>query len=140
MKKIPEYLILFDPHCNLCSAIVRYILRYDKKELFSFGSLYSRQGKQIKKRLPWKQQNNTIIYFEGEEVFTQSDAAIKIMSQLRGLHRWLAVLIYVPKGFRDYLYRIVAKYRYNWFGRREEPFKPEKSYEKRFVDFDADYR
>ena len=138
MEKFPQHLILFDPYCNLCSAIVRYILRHDKKERFSFGSLYSRQGKQIKKRLPWKQQKNTIIYFEGEDVFTQSDAAIRIMSQLRGLHRWLFVLIYVPKKLRDYMYRIVAKYRYNWFGKKKEPFKPEKPYEKRFVEFDED--
>lgn len=139
MEKIPERLILFDPHCNLCSAVVQYILKRDKKERFRFGSLFSKKGKQIKKHLSWDKQKNTIIYFEGEAVFTQSDAAIKIMSQLGGLHRWLSVLRFVPKRFRDYLYRMVAKYRYNVFGKRKKPFEPAPAFRDRFVDIEEGY-
>ena len=136
MTERPEHLILFDPYCNLCTAIVKYILKNDNRKLFGFGSLYSKKGKEIKKSLPWEKQKNTIIYFEGDEVYTQSDAAIRIISKLKGINRGFAVFRYIPKGFRDWLYKIVAKYRYNWFGKRESPFSPEKKVKDRFVDYE----
>ncbi|MCB0806219.1 MAG: DUF393 domain-containing protein [Bacteroidales bacterium] len=135
MENRPDHLILFDPYCNLCTAIVKYILKQDKKERFYFGSLYSKRGKDIKKHLSWEKQKNTIIYFEKDEVFTQSDAAIRIISKLRGIHKTVSVFRYVPKSFRDYLYKIVAKYRYNIFGKRKDPFKPSEIHKSRFIDY-----
>lgn len=137
MVKIPDNLILFDPMCNLCSAIVKYLLKYDKRGLFFYGSLFSASGKQIKKSLTWKEQKNTIIYFEKNLVFTQSDAAIRIITSLPGFHKLLLALKIFPKSFRDWAYKIVAKYRYQWFGKREKPFLPNIEFKNRFIDYDA---
>jgi predicted DCC family thiol-disulfide oxidoreductase YuxK len=136
MNRRPEHLILYDPYCKLCAAAVKYVLKYDSKNRFYYGSLFSQQGKNYKKTLPWALQKNTIIYFEKEKVYTQSDAVIRIISQLNGIHQGFIVFKYLPKGFRDYLYKIIAKYRYNWFGKRIAPFVPDKKSKHRFVDYE----
>jgi len=134
MKKLPDKLILFDPYCNLCTGIVRFILKHDRKQIFRFGSLFSEKGKQIKKSLPWGLQKNTIIYFDNDEVFIQSDAAIRITAQLGGIYKTARVFYILPKSFRDYLYFLIAKYRYKIFGKRKSPMIPQQKFKKRFID------
>ena len=136
MAEHPDKLILFDPWCNLCSAVVKYLLRHDQEGRFYYGSLFSRQGKQVKKSLTWKEQKNTIIYLENNLVFTQSDAAIRIITSLPGFHKALVVLKIFPKPVRDWVYKIVAKYRYQWFGKRDKPFSPDLEFGERFIDFE----
>ncbi len=135
MDKRPDHLILFDPYCRLCSAAVRYVIKKDRKKLFHYGSLYSKRGKFFKKVLPWKQQKNTIIYFEQEKVFTQSDAVIRIIAKLKGIHRLVIVFKFLPKGFRDYIYRIIAKYRYRLFGKMDDVFVHVNEERELFVDY-----
>ena len=130
----PDHLILFDPYCNLCVAVVKYILKHDSQKLYTFGSLYSKQGKEMKKSLSWKKQKNTIIYFEGDEVYTQSDAAIQIISKLKGINRGILVFNILPKGLRDWGYKMIAKYRYTVFGKRKEPYLPSGKVRDRFLD------
>ncbi|MBN2174776.1 MAG: DUF393 domain-containing protein [Bacteroidales bacterium] len=134
MEQTPDYLILFDDRCNLCSWLVRYILKRDKKDIFRFGSLFSAKGKQIKKPLPWEQQKNTIIYFENNEVFTQSDAAIRILVRLGGIYSLFKAFVLIPKPVRDSIYKIIAKYRYRIFGRREKPMEPPLHHKWKFID------
>jgi predicted DCC family thiol-disulfide oxidoreductase YuxK len=136
MIQQPDRLILYDPLCNLCTGVVQYLLKHDRKQLFFYGSLFSKQGKQVKKKLSWAQQKNTIIYLEDDRVFTQSDAAIRILSLLPGLHRLFVVLRVFPKPLRDGVYKIIAKYRYRWFGKRTSPFRPAAEFKEKFIDFD----
>jgi len=81
-------------------------------------------------------QKNTIIYFEKDEVYTQSDAIIHILSRLGGIHRGFIIFKYLPKSFRDHLYKMIAKYRYRWFGIRNEAFRPGDNIKLRFIDYD----
>jgi predicted DCC family thiol-disulfide oxidoreductase YuxK len=134
MEKIPNRLILFDPYCNLCSSLVKFILRRDGSDIFRFGSLFSDQGKQIKKALPWNLQKNTIIYFDQDEVYIQSDAAIRITTQLGGMYKAAKVFYALPKSFRDYLYSLIAKYRYKVFGKRKSPMVPPEKHRWKFID------
>ncbi|MCB2220230.1 MAG: DUF393 domain-containing protein [Bacteroidetes bacterium] len=135
MTEKPDRLILFDPLCNLCSGVVQYLLKHDRKGLFLYGSLFSGPGKQIKKALSWSQQKNTIIYMEGDRVLTQSDAAIRILSLLPGLHSLFAVLKGFPKPLRDWVYKIIAQNRYRWFGKRTSPFHPATEFKDKFIDY-----
>jgi predicted DCC family thiol-disulfide oxidoreductase YuxK len=135
MDKRPEHLILYDPFCKLCTTAVKYVIKNDKQKIFYYGSLYSQKGKLFKKTLTWAQQKNTIIYFEFDKVYTQSDAILQIISKLRGMHRGFILFKYLPKSFRDHLYKFIAKYRYNWFGKRKKPYVPDLSISEKFVDY-----
>lgn len=48
-----------------------------------------------------------------------SDAVLSIYEGLGYPWRLARVLRIIPEGVRDPLYRLIAKNRYRWFGRRE---------------------
>jgi predicted DCC family thiol-disulfide oxidoreductase YuxK len=65
--------------------------------------------------------DNTFVYIENEKANVKSTAALRVCKHLKGV-KWLSVFLIVPKFIRDFVYSIVAKYRYKWFGKREECF------------------
>lgn len=111
-------LIFIDGHCVLCSGVAKLLIRLDRDKIFLFGSL---QGDYAKTHLPEVLQKkvSSIVVQSNTKFFTESDAILQIVSRLRwplSLFRFLSIL---PKCFRDFLYRQVAKYRYPVFGKLE---------------------
>jgi predicted DCC family thiol-disulfide oxidoreductase YuxK len=64
----------------------------------------------------------------------ESDAALHILYRLGGVWRIPALLRWVPKGLRDWVYRLVAKNRYRLFGRLERCMVPTQELKERFLD------
>jgi predicted DCC family thiol-disulfide oxidoreductase YuxK len=56
------------------------------------------------------------------------------LRHLRGWPRWLAPLQMVPRVIRDPVYDLVARHRYQWFGRRTTCFVPTPATRDRFID------
>jgi predicted DCC family thiol-disulfide oxidoreductase YuxK len=65
------------------------------------------------------------LVLDGEKVLTDSDAAIQVMTTLGGPWRAMALARLIPKRWRDALYRVLARNRYRWFGRRAVCHVPE---------------
>jgi len=59
---------------------------------------------------------------------------LHIPYRLGGVWRIPALLRWVPKGLRDWVYRWVAQNRYRIFGRRESCLVPTPELQKRFLD------
>lgn len=118
-------IILFDGVCNLCNGFVQFVITRDKRDVFRFGSLQSSKAQELLKRVePDSNGFTTIILLEGEKISTESDAVLRIAQGLGGAWKLFYVFIFVPKTFRDGLYRIVSRMRYRVFGKRESCMVP----------------
>lgn len=69
-KSNERNIILFDGVCNLCTGFVHLILRFDKKELYTFASLQSESGQQLLQEFSHPlDDNNTFYTFEAVDVW-----------------------------------------------------------------------
>ena len=128
-------IVLFDGVCNLCNASVRFIIKRDKKELFRFAALQSDISKAL---LEYSGQSvdipDSIVLIQKGKVYTESTAALRIARNLDGPWPLIYVLIIIPRFLRDFFYRIIAKYRYKVFGRRDQCMVPDTKISDRFID------
>lgn len=127
-------IILFDGVCNLCNGSVRAIIKLDKKEVFKFASLQSSIGKAILKKYNFNTLNsNSIVVIANNNAFNKSTAILIIIKQLGGIWQLLYVFVLIPKPIRDTIYNVIAKHRYNLFGKRENCIIPNKKIKSRFL-------
>jgi predicted DCC family thiol-disulfide oxidoreductase YuxK len=112
--------ILFDGVCNLCSGAVQFIIKHDRKKLFRFASLQSKFGEEVMKHfgLPINQYNSFILLEDGK-IYTCSTGALKVAKRLKGLWSLSYCFIAIPRFIRDSVYNLIARKRYNWFGKKE---------------------
>lgn len=111
--------ILFDGVCNLCNSSVQYIIKHDKKKLFTFASLQSESGQKLLNEYQLPKTNfNSFVLIENGKAFTRSDAALLVAKKLSGSARLLYGLKIVPSFIRDIVYNLIAKNRYKWFGKK----------------------
>jgi predicted DCC family thiol-disulfide oxidoreductase YuxK len=112
--------ILFDGVCNLCNGAVQFIIRRDKKNVFRFASLQSDPAKKMMASagLP-PDKLDSIIVIKNNRVYRESDAAIEIAKEFSGGWKLLSWFGIFPKIVRDPAYRLIARYRYRLFGKRD---------------------
>jgi predicted DCC family thiol-disulfide oxidoreductase YuxK len=123
--ELKNSVVLFDGVCNLCSRSIQFIIKHDKKKQFRFASLQSSFGQKIMKQfdLPINELNSFIL-LQGNNIYTKSTGALKILKSLNGLLPLNYGFIIVPKFLRDAVYNFIAKHRYKWFGKKEECWIP----------------
>jgi predicted DCC family thiol-disulfide oxidoreductase YuxK len=111
------HIIFFDGHCLLCHRAVRYILFYDKRKKFLFAPL---DGQTAKTALKSPVQQDSLILLEnyGEErskVYIEGKAVLRICWLLGGGHLIWGWMVFLPSFAFDWIYRYMAKRRYQWF-------------------------
>lgn len=126
--------LLFDGVCNLCNASVQWVLQRDRAERFRFAALQSEAGQALLARFDLNAEHfDTVVLVDGDRVFTRSDAALEILRSLGAPWSGLALLRWLPLGFRNAVYDWVARNRYRWFGRQEKCLLPRKEWASRFL-------
>ncbi|WP_042475052.1 thiol-disulfide oxidoreductase DCC family protein [Bacillus ndiopicus] len=125
-------IVLFDGECHFCDASVQFIIKRDPKGYFQFASLQSEIGQELLARYHVP-PTDSIVLIEKERYFLQSTAALKIARRLQGGWRYAYVFIAVPAIIRNVAYKIVAKNRYRWFGKKEVCELPSKEIRQRFL-------
>ena len=128
-----EAVIFFDGDCLLCNSFVDFIIRRDKANLFRIATLQGRTAQERLPSLPEKIEEWSIYYIEAEEIYDQSDAALRVLHHLGGIWHWLSFARLVPRPIRNFVYRIIARNRYRWFGRRASCRMPNEKDEARFL-------
>ena len=120
--------------CNFCSASVRFVLKNDKEGRILFTPLQSELGSRLLLANELDPGDTvSFLLIKNEQAYTQSDAALEIVKDLSAW-KWLSVFRFVPRPLRDSLYRLVARNRYRWFGKRESCFVPSKEQKARFLE------
>lgn len=112
-----ENILLFDGLCNLCSRLVNFIIKRDKKEKFLFVSLQSANGHSLLKKFGLLTDDfDSVVFIRGDKYFLKSSAIIHILKELGGIWRLFFIFIIIPHFIRDFIYNIIAKRRYKIFG------------------------
>lgn len=127
-------IILFDGVCNLCNGSVVFIIKRDHKDVFRFAAIQSDIGQ----RLIEKYQIDTakvdsILLLDGDSYDVKSTAALKIARHLKGGYPLLYGFMILPAFFRNWVYDIIARYRYNWFGKKESCMIPTPELSEKFI-------
>jgi len=108
-------IIIFDGHCGLCDGSVKLLLKLDKHKVFRYSSI---QGEYVKS-LEIDNTLDSIVFYEEGKLYYKSTAILKILRCLGGLWILTNVFYIIPTFIRDALYDIIAKYRYQMFGKME---------------------
>ena len=118
--------IVFDALCVLCSRNARFILRHDRNERFLLASMQSEAGISLYRKFGIDPADpDTMILVQGETALRNSDAVLAIWAGLGWPWRALSALKLIPAPIRDPFYRLVARNRYRWFGKRETCWIPD---------------
>lgn len=105
----------------------------DKEKLFRFAPLDSQKAKEVLLPiLPGYLEEDTLVYYSDGKVYLRSDAAIRIVQDLgyslAGLAKW------VPKKWRDGVYRMIARRRYKYGERFASCPLPPVEWKDRFIN------
>jgi predicted DCC family thiol-disulfide oxidoreductase YuxK len=134
VTKTPDNLILFDGVCNLCSALVQFVIRHDRAAKFRFAAIQSRIGGEIFQSLGLDPEDlQTFVFVSNGQMFLRSDAAIEVVSRFGGAWRICKIFRFVPRSLRDAIYSFIARNRYRWFGRKEVCMIPTPEIKARFL-------
>lgn len=127
--------IFFDGVCNLCNSSVQFIIENDKENLFKFASLQSNYGQEtlLQNNLNVN-EFNSFIFQDGEKLYFESTAALKVAKQLKFPISLLYIFIIVPPFIRNGVYNFIAKNRYKWFGKKNECWLPSPDLKAKFID------
>lgn len=131
----PEHpIVVFDGICNFCNASVASILALDRDRVFRFASMQSDAGRKLLERCALEPlDSDTFALVEGARCLVRSDAALAVARRLPAPWRWAAVLGVLPRPWRDAAYRLLARNRYRWFGKREACMVPTPDVRDRFL-------
>jgi predicted DCC family thiol-disulfide oxidoreductase YuxK len=135
MRDIENHsIILFDGVCNLCSSIVRFIIKRDTQKKFLFAALQSESGQQMLKKygLP-KSEFNSFVLIKDDKCYQKSAAGIILLHNMGGCWKFFYAFKYIPEPVRDFFYDLVARYRYSVFGKKDACVIPDKDLISRFL-------
>jgi len=127
--------IIFDGVCNFCNALVNFIIKQDKKNIFLFAALQSESGKKLMEQyqINW-QRTDSFILIEKGKAYMKSNAALRLYNKLPWYWKWTQIFWIFPKFIRNAVYNFIAKHRYKWFGKRDECMMPTPELKERFLE------
>ena len=125
--------VLFDGVCKFCNGSVNFILRRDSKGRLKLAPLQSDYGRAVlKKHGKNSDAMDSMMLLEGEHLTVKSTAVIHISKYLGGAWPLCMIVLVIPCFIRDFIYDIIAKNRYRWFGKYDTCRLPDAELEERF--------
>ncbi len=113
-----QSIIFFDGECNLCNGFVQFILKNESVATYKFCSLQSVYAKEFFRLnyfvLP---KIETVVLFENNSFYIKAEAVFQIVNKLKFPYKLLIIFKILPFFINNYLYGLVAKYRYKIFGK-----------------------
>lgn len=128
-------IVFYDGVCGLCDRWVRFFLKRDKQRTLRFAPL---QGETAKARNDLPAELRTVVFIlrpgaADEQIFTRSEAALRLLDHVGGFWRIVSWLRIVPRPIRDWVYDAIAQRRYRWFGKFESCPLPPPEWRDRFL-------
>eukprot|EP00316_Scyphosphaera_apsteinii_P021424 CAMPEP_0119318018 /NCGR_PEP_ID=MMETSP1333-20130426/45321_1 /TAXON_ID=418940 /ORGANISM="Scyphosphaera apsteinii, Strain RCC1455" /LENGTH=164 /DNA_ID=CAMNT_0007324109 /DNA_START=30 /DNA_END=524 /DNA_ORIENTATION=- len=143
VKMVPEFLepppgveswLMFDGVCNLCDGFVNFVADGDSKRNVRFGA--QQRHTELLERIGAPTDLSTLVLIQGENFYLYSSAALRTLAVMDWPYRSLSVFTLVPPVVRDSVYRLVARYRYQLFGRQESCRVPSGDFKRRFLEYE----
>lgn len=127
-------IVIFDGVCSLCNASVDLLIRADKTSSILFASLQSSVAKKLLADHGVHDEPDSIMVFHKGQILTESQAVLALLPFLTFPWPLLGVIRLVPRFLRDPVYRLIARNRYRWFGKKSTCRIPTPEERSRFLD------
>lgn len=126
-------IIFFDGVCGMCNMFVNVVMKLDGKQVFLFAPL---QGETAREMLPPLAQDprdwsTTLVDETG--IHDDSDAPFLICQKLGGVWWLVSLLRFIPRFIRNPVYRVIARSRYSWSGKKDACRMPTEQERARFL-------
>ena len=138
---ISNPIILYDGVCGLCNRLNQFVLKRDKTDRFRFAALQSEFAGNVLRGHGVNPQALDTMYLllnysqPDERLAARSDAAVQILAELGGMWRGLAAMMrLLPRWFRDKAYNLIARNRYQLFGKYQTCQIPDEKHRSKFLD------
>lgn len=116
----PRPVIVFDGACVLCNGWVRFLLRHDRHQCYRFAAMQGESGRALLAGHGLDPDDPaSFLLMENGKAWSDTDAIVRVVGSLGGPWRLVDALRVLPRSLRDRLYRVAARNRYRWFGRRD---------------------
>ena len=113
-------ILFFDGICGLCLWSVDLMIALDSRNVFRFAPLQGVTAKKFEPPGLMAGGLSTMVYANGDVVLIKSSAVLRAVADLGGQNLLIAKLfLFVPISIRDRIYDLVAKHRYEWFGKKD---------------------
>jgi predicted DCC family thiol-disulfide oxidoreductase YuxK len=112
-------ILFFDGVCGLCNWSVDFVMKRDKRKVFRYAPL---QGETAASQLSEKDRVDldSVVLKTPQGLYRHSSAVVRVLWKLPGIWPVLGTLLWViPSPLRNLGYRLVAKNRYRFFGKKE---------------------
>jgi predicted DCC family thiol-disulfide oxidoreductase YuxK len=109
------------------------LLKVDKKNRLKFAPLSGSTSKSLSIAKA-EQQESTVVFYKSGILFYQSTAVLKIAKLLPFPWSLFSIFLLIPAFIRDYVYGLIGRNRYKWFGKNEYCFVMHPNFEDRFLD------
>ena len=126
------HVVVYDGVCMLCNRMVQYLLRNDQQQLLTFSTFQGLPDVISKNGLEFPLEES-ISYYRKGIWWQQSSAVLLIYKDVFGSWHWSQLAWVFPRFLRDFVYRIVAKNRYRWFGKHAQCVLPTPAQQDRFI-------
>ena len=116
---IAKPVIFFDDVCVMCNGFVDLLLRVDRRQRFLFAPLRGETAGKLLPPLPEDASKWSMVYVDEAGIHDESDASLEVYRRLGGVWSLFSLARFVPRVIRNSVYRVIAKNRYRWFGKRD---------------------
>jgi predicted DCC family thiol-disulfide oxidoreductase YuxK len=127
-------IVFYDGVCNLCNGAVQFILKHEKSPDLLFASLQSNFARELINQNKIPSSIDSIVFYQNNVAEVKSKAAFKIAQYLKAPWSLAGIFSILPQPITNAGYDLVAKYRYQFFGKKETCPMPSKETRDRFID------
>ena len=126
-------IVFIDGSCILCHGLAEFLLRQEKSGRIKLATL---QGQTASRLLPedLRKDLQTVVLYQDGQYFTRSTAVLRLMLFLPGIWSLSILGWLIPRGLRDWVYKLVAQSRYRLFGKLETCRLPAAEDRRRILD------
>lgn len=104
--------VIFDGDCLFCQRSVRFIHRHDRADVFRFAARQSAAGERLLAQAGVGLAPNSMVLIDEQGTWLRSDAVLRIAARLARPWSAARVFLWMPRGLRDAIYRVVAAIRH----------------------------
>jgi predicted DCC family thiol-disulfide oxidoreductase YuxK len=111
-----------------------FVIDHDKDGVFQFAAIQSEIGATLIAKFGVDtSKTDSILLIDQDKIYAKSTAALKIARQLSGGYPLLNICIIIPNFIRNWVYDLIAKHRYKWFGKKDACMIPTPELKNKFL-------